>query len=152
MIGKHCYCLWSRAQEGIREDRAQAGVGRDYSISAITSFLTNSQNQQDRHHITHVRLYYRGSRPFSDIYIKGFPVSVCYMQFYHFITYRAEHSRVNGILMPVLSLWITRHEVRYNSITFYHISCPELGWLYSKNELQNPGTRFCKWLESLIAR
>lgn len=45
------------------------------SMSAITSFLNQSQKQQGRRRINHVLLQdNRGSRPFSDIYIKGFPV------------------------------------------------------------------------------
>ncbi len=94
MIGKHSYCFWSRAVEGIREASAWAGVSRDYSIGlesmpAITSFLNHSQKQQGGRHIKHVLLHNRGSRPFSDIYIKGLPVFACryrwFWEFYYFI-------------------------------------------------------------------
>lgn len=109
MIGKHCYCFWSRAVEGIRENRARAGVRRDYSMglesmSAITSFLNQSQKQQGRRRINHVLLQdNRGSRPFSDIYIKGFPVCTS-CDFLSFITFilTNENSRVKGILAHML--------------------------------------------------
>lgn len=79
MIGKHCYCFWSRVVEGIRQTRTRTGVRGDYSIglerlSALTSILNQSQKQQGRRHLNHVFLHYNGgSRPFSDIYIKGPP-------------------------------------------------------------------------------
>lgn len=110
MIGKHCYCFWSRAVEGIRETRARAGVARDYSIglesmSAITSFLNQSQKQQGRRHINHVLQHHnRGSRLFSDIYIKGLPVFArryrWFYEFYYFIR------SLLYSLMKTAGLWV----------------------------------------------